>query len=164
MSQLKNAAAVTLKGAPVAKLTIRGKLAWEKSRIINWLPRATDADRTTIYNGIGYKIGERLSSSGNVEASSKMLEQGMCTTGYIPAKPGDVLRISGFDLSAGTNYYIIAYDQNNTKTGHVVFSEIPSPHTAILTANSLGSNFNAIRFCARNLSVNTFVTLNQELP
>lgn len=164
MSQLKNAAAVTLKGAPVAKLTIRGKLAWEKSRIINWLPRATDADRSTIYNGIGYKFGERLSSSGTTESNAHQLEQGMCTTGYISAQPGDVLRISGFDPMTSTNYYVIAYDANNVKTGYANINGAKSPYTITLSASTFGTTFNAIRFCVRNLSAESIATINQELP
>ena len=164
MSQLKNAAAVTLKGAPVAKLTIRGKLAWEKSRIINWLPRATDADRTTIYNGIGYKFGERLSSSGTTESNDHQVEQGMCTTGYIPAQPGDILRIRGFDPIITTNFYIIAYDVNNAKTGYLNINKAQSPYTVTLSTATFGTGFNAIRFCVRNLSEESMVTINQELP
>lgn len=164
MSQLKNAAAVTLKGAPVAKLTIRGKLAWEKSRIINWLPLATNADRKTIYNGIGYKLGERLSSSGSTESNDTYLSKRVCTSGYIPAKPGDVLCIRGFDGPNGVNHYVIAYNSANTKTGYLNISEANSPLALTLDAATFGSNFNAIRFCVRNLTTESIVTINQELP
>ena len=164
MSQLKNAASVTLNGTPVAKLTINGKLAWEKSRIINWLPKATDEDRCTIYNEIGYKIGTRLSSSGKTESTDKLMQQAMCTSGYIPAKPGDTLRIQGFIKPSDMNYYVIAYDSTNTKTGYLNISEAVSPLTLTLDAATFGSNFNAIRFCVRNLTTESIVTINQELP
>ena len=164
MSQLKNAAAVTLKGAPVAKLTIRGKLAWEKSRIINWLPKATDEDRSTIYNGIGYKVGTRLSSSGKTESNDKLMQQAMCASGYIPANPGDTLRIQGFIIASDMNYYVIAYDSTNAKTGYLNISTATSPFALTLDAATFGSNFNAIRFCVRNLNAESIVTINQELP
>ena len=164
MSQLKNAAAVTLKGAPVAKLTIRGKLAWEKSRIINWLPRATDADRSTIYNGIGYKLGTRLSSSGTEDFNATYLSKGVCASGFIPAKPGDILRIKGFQSADGVNHYVIAYNSSNTKTGYVNISTVTSPFALTLDAATFGSNFNAIRFCVRNLTAESIVTINHELP
>ena len=164
MSNLSSASAVSLGTKPVKKLTLQNKVVWEKSGIINWLPRATDADRTTIYNGIGYRFGERLSSSGSTDSNSHLLELGLCASGYIPALPGDILRIQGFDPWVNTNFYVIAYDANNVKTGYATINSAKSPYTITLSTSTFGTNFNAIRFCVRNLSSESIVTINQELP
>lgn len=134
----------------------------------NLLPLATDADRTTIMNGVGYKSGYRLSSSGS-EAS----KDGAFASGFIPAKEGDILRIKGSQGVSGISCYIISYDSSNTKIGHsnLYFSSTDAPslgHTyqdGILTAplTNIGSGFDAIRFSCGLLDETVIVTINEEI-
>lgn len=134
----------------------------------NLLKYATDADRTTIYNGKGYKTGTRLSSSG-----SEGSYDNACASGYIPAKVGDVLRIKNIEATSEYGWYVIAYDANNTKTGSVIIvgdeldvryyltvSELATDGV-VLDEATFGSHFNAIRFSAITISDNTIVTINE---
>ena len=65
----------------------------------NWVPYSINPDGT-IYNGIGYKDKCRIRSGGTETATN----YATCT-GFIPAKPGDAVRISGclFNLASNNN-------------------------------------------------------------
>lgn len=170
MSLFDNASSVTLNKKAVQKLTVSGVTVWEASGIVNLLPRATDEDRVTVYDGVGYRFGSRLNSSGQVVAGYSSM--GVCASGFIPAKPGDVLRVQGFSVIGSTQWYVIAYDSTNTKTGYKAMSGHPgvsestwvSPGYFELTLDeaTFGSTFDAIRFSARNLSGESIATINQE--
>lgn len=77
----------------------------------NLLPEAVDADKTTIYNGVGYKDGARLSSSGAVSELA-----GAFLTGFIPVKVGDVFRFNGNYIKSDWDNYATAntswYDES----------------------------------------------------
>ena len=61
----------------------------------NQIPISTDTDGT-IFNGIGYKQGYRINSSGNVaDAASGSVSNDWFVTGFIPVKGGDIIRFSG---------------------------------------------------------------------
>jgi hypothetical protein len=126
---------------------------------VNMLPLATDTDRETIYNGVGYAADTRLSSSGETSAST-----GVYATGFIPAVENDVLTIEGLKgVASGISLYLIVYDSSNTKIGHKSFgftsegilSTTPTWYTfdpennivtIPLTSANFGSGFNAVRF------------------
>lgn len=127
----------------------------------NLLPKATDLDRVSIYNIIGYKTGTRLSSSGSTAD-----KDGMCTSGFIPAVAGDVLRIDGITINTTVNCYIIAYNSSNTKTGYMQFHQSTLATLKagmILDSTTFGSGFNAIRFCCKTITADTVVTINEEI-
>ena len=146
------------------------------SKYANLLPFAKDTDRVTFYNGIGYKTTTRLSSSG-----SAVSQTGMCASGFIPAKEGDILRIKGTMPKQGTASYVIAYDSSNTKTNHQSFPQHTSGSDWVANANHpwltyedgvlviplvseyFGTGFNAIRFSAGTIDANTIATINQEI-
>lgn len=70
----------------------------------NQIPISTD-ESGGIYNGTGYKTGVRLNSSGEeTEATSSI------TSGFIPFKPGDVLRVQGGRWTGSGNSYIQLYN------------------------------------------------------
>lgn len=77
---------------------------------INQVPLSIDTDGS-IYNGVGYMDGYRLSSNGTL----KELDSS-CVSGLIAATNGDVIRTYGCDWSSGTEYgesfytYIGFYD------------------------------------------------------
>ena len=63
-----------------------GVILWEAG-YVNQVPISIDTDGS-VYNGIGYKDGYRVRSGGTEAAMNNC-----SVTGYIPYKPGDVLRI-----------------------------------------------------------------------
>lgn len=83
----------------------------------NWARYSTESDDVTIYNsGQGYKDGYRVRSGGAEQAQN----DGSCT-GFIPVKAGDVIRLSGYDLTAVTAANAInIFDANHTNLGQVV--------------------------------------------
>ena len=82
----------TISGADIQVSTKSSAItAWEKYLYTNWVPKSTEADGVTIYNGdLGYKGATRLNSSGTeVEGNYNT------TFGYIPVKGGDTIRFKG---------------------------------------------------------------------
>ena len=78
----------------------------------NVLPLAIDTDGS-VYNGKGWKDQTRISSSGGDTSAN-----GMSTTGYIPCKLGDVIRLRGInhDTNGDTNYRLVFYTSAFAKT------------------------------------------------
>ena len=71
----------------------------------NQIPRSTAAiGSSEIYNGVGYKAGARL-NSGFIEVTAG----GMCCTGYIPVKVGDVIRIKNVTIYGNNDAYGCVY-------------------------------------------------------
>lgn len=66
--------------------------------LIDWLHRGQDTDGS-IYNETGYITGYRLNSSGNLSSAT-----GGLTTGFIPVKKGDIIRLDGFFMCGNTVY------------------------------------------------------------
>lgn len=66
--------------------------------LIDWLHRGQDTDGS-IYNESGYITGYRLNSSGNLSSVADGL-----TTGFIPVKKGDIIRLDGFFMCGNTAY------------------------------------------------------------
>lgn len=60
----------------------------------NLLPLALDADGSSIYNGIGYKVDTRWSSSGNAESTAT----GIYLTGWIPCTIGDTVYLKNITM------------------------------------------------------------------
>lgn len=67
----------------------------------NWIPKATDVDGVTVYNGTGYKKGARYSASGGSETTSNAAD--IYISGFIPAKPGDVIRMRNITLKRSSS-------------------------------------------------------------
>lgn len=162
------------------------------SAYTNLLPLAKATDRTTIYNGKGYKENTKLSGSGGGESASGTGKEAMCSSGFIfPVVAGDILRIKGIAPVAGSNHYVVGYDSSNTRTGNdtIVYNNHsdgslywttatssgrytienndeynPKGATIVYTINTakLGTNVTTIRICAV-MDENTIVTLNEEI-
>lgn len=103
-------------------------------RIANFtdvLATAKDTDKTTIYNGIGYKKGARVvMNPGNVDENPSTSAY-YVATGFIPFTEGDVIYISGanFDSLDGSDG-IVYYDENlariHSATSHVLMPNGPN--------------------------------------
>lgn len=111
----------------------------------NEIPKSTDTDRTTIYNGIGYQMGMRINSSGSVVTHT---DTAMGVTGFIPAKVGDVIEASNYDRNTAYTTYMAAYDSENACTGKLTLnaSNVSANSFSItLDETTFGSNFDSIR-------------------
>lgn len=140
----------------------------------NLLPTATDTDRTTIYEGKGYKTETRLSSSGS---PTDAIGRAVCASGFISAKEGDILRIKGISFVTGVSLYVIAYDSNNavvkynTLSGDAELGFIDKNNQKYadgileitLSSEYFSTGFNAIRFSGGDINESTIVTINEEI-
>lgn len=86
-------------------------MSWNKA-YTNLVPTAIDTDGT-IYQGTGYIEGYRSNSSGTISAQAKTV-----TTGFIPCKSTDVIRMAGVSWTLPSGYhYLSFYDSNFTLLG-----------------------------------------------
>lgn len=137
-------------------------------QFVNLLPLATDTDRTTIYNGTGYYNGKRWSSSGNKITTGNTTTS---MTGFITCKPGDILRVYNYTRQSGTAWYIITFDENQTKVkcvgqnGASPSGTYASPGYAevVLDASTYGE-FTAIRLSWGQFNGESIVSINQTIP
>jgi hypothetical protein len=97
----------------IAKLPEQETPVEPEPEAVNQIPLSTDTDGS-IYNGTGYKDDTRLSSSGTVSGTP---QTGSVTTGFIPVKVGDVVRIKGgiFLNAPSGHYYFGLYNSEKTK-------------------------------------------------
>lgn len=84
--------------AKTVEITDAGKLVTETTEVLpaytNQIPLSVDASGA-IYNGVGYKPGVLLNSSG-----SEISGSGTFVSGFIPVKKGDVIRVKDTSSSA----------------------------------------------------------------
>lgn len=141
----------------------------------NWIPYSVDTDGS-IYNGIGYKVGQRINSSGVIKEG----ESQYALTGFIPFKYGDIAHISA-DVFSGNGGSCAIAPFNNSKNfisngsfyanssggsistdsnGNYVFD----PRLAT-TGSSLWQNAAFIRITASasGINSNSVVTVNEEI-
>lgn len=109
----------------------------------NEIPKSTDTDRKTIYNGKGYALGTRINSSGAITTSGAPAEMGV--TGFIPAKVGDVIKATNYGANRSYTSYIASYDASNNCTGKFTLGSDHADFTITLDAETFGSNFDAVR-------------------
>lgn len=142
---------------------------------INQVPLSIGTDGA-IYEGVGYKNGTRLNSSGN---ESSVVSA--CVTGFIKAKAGDTIRIKGYKWLNSTQSacYLCAYDasfakvyvgnaQGNYDTNTFIESMSYDETTGISTVKLKdGLTYEYIRLSVfDNLipdGANLIVTVNQEI-
>lgn len=131
----------------------------------NVVPTSIDTDGT-IYNGIGYANGYRISSSGSPTAYS-----GSVATGYIAAVKGDVIRIKGVDwnvtdtgsehsekcylVECNSSFSVVGSHRNDqytlTKDGDIYIYTAGYTAAAYIRLNGIGNGENLI------------VTVNEEI-
>jgi hypothetical protein len=102
--------AITIPEGVVKKISIGNNIIWEEpSSYKNWVPYSINTDGS-IFNGTGWIGKTRLSSSGATKSADYA-----STTGYIPAKAGDVVRIAGtgwLDSNYLSTNYVCTYDSD----------------------------------------------------
>lgn len=123
-----NLKSISIAEGIVKKIESNGSILWEEaSSIINQVPISIDADGS-IFNGKGWIERTRLSSSGVTKSGDYT-----STTGYIPAKSGDVVRIQGVSYDDNSDY-ICAYKSDFSFIGA---SSGNNGYTALGTVNSV---------------------------
>lgn len=152
------------------------------SSYTNKLPQASmGADQATGWvDGKGYTQNARLSGSTGAVSTGYTTVQGMCVSGYIPAKAGDVIRIKGFYAPEGVAAYVVSYKGTTTvknkqfkttdngkwreDTWYTLDTTELNLGTATFTLNSenFGSDFDAIRISGC-ITENTIITVNEEI-
>lgn len=140
----------------------------------NLLPIATNPDGS-IYNGIGYKTSTRLSvSSGSFDERT---ESGWCTSGVMPAKDGDVVRLENCEFRK-TN-------TSGTHRGAVYFVKSDGSYNGNMVSISIIDDLNpvydtdgdniiqftvpawaecaGIRIVAQEFTADSIITVNEEI-
>ena len=149
----------------------------QSTNYTNQLPISIDSDGS-IYNGVGYKEGYRLNSSGaEKQITESYYDTAVCSTGFIPCVAGDVIRVSGMvidpnDAQAGS-YNVCIYDSSFTKVGGMPWKSLVNMSsttfdsnghvTSITPANDWGSGIAYIRFSAKNITSGSIITVNEEI-
>lgn len=148
----------------------------------NQIPISTDTDGS-IFNGIGYKQGYRINSSGNVaDVASGGVSNDWFVTGFIPVKGGDVIRFSGayvegnnaavnnrqYDSSkaAGTlGFTPYSFVDNLAATKNIFKACDYNENEQRLYSFTLKDNFEAgyMRFTLFGDGANAVVTVNEEI-
>lgn len=137
----------------------------------NQVAFATDFDGS-LYNGVGYQNDSRISSGGNVTAYSRFV-----TTGFIPYRFGDLLRVRG---GAFTEYgsMLALYDETHTQTAIFDYSKLTSAgygsgavtengftwSSAGATVSGIDDTVRYLRFSCRGVGESLIATINQPIP
>lgn len=172
---LANVKAVVIPEGSVRQIaSADGTVLW-KSGPTNQVPLSIDTDGS-IYQGTGFLSGYRLSSSGVLKATDTT-----SVTGYIPARGGDVVRVSGcwwYNPGFAGSNYVCAYAADFTYLGPVnatgydygypgVFAGIGGDEeVAVITlADNAGIAYIRVS-CGENSGppgAKMFVTINEEI-
>jgi len=144
----------------------------------NLIPISTDTSGA-VYNGIGYKSGVYINSSGNEATRS-----GVYSTGFIPCKAGPsyVIRMKnvGFDKDASDkNYYrLTVYDSNKNKLAQFNAGATGAAYGTVTDADGNWTEFairlttsgvdvsNSMayfRICAGYIGVDSIITVNEPI-
>lgn len=112
--------AITIPEGKVKQISIGNIVIWKavvEPSYTNLVPLSTEADGVTIYNGgLGYKDGYRI-RSGGAEGS----HGNASCTGFIAAKGGDIVRLSGYDVkNSDVANAINVSDSNRSNLGQIV--------------------------------------------
>lgn len=173
MSIFDSAQAISLRGKQISHMALNGATVWQAARVKNMLPLATDTDRQTIYGGVGYKESTYLSSTGGALTQSKYA--GLCTTGFIPLKAGDRLRVKGFlDNDTEHGLYMVGYNANNGRTNYRPLAAVqgvkagtyaaPGYFEFTFSASLFTEQLDAVRVCLKGITSATIITVNEEIP
>lgn len=143
----------------------------------NMLPSATDTDGS-VYNDIGYAVGQRLNSSGAADGYT-----GMYLTGFIPVSFGDVVRLKNVTWQYGVtsgitsnNQRISFYDANKTHLGQTNGTGAGGTLAGVKDANNIWTQFTVknssgltldnvayFRLCCAGITSESIITVNEEI-
>lgn len=115
---------------------------------------------TEIYNGVGYKAGVRIGSS---EDFPETTVNGMCSTGYISVKEGDILRVKNVTLSGSATPYVVRYDSTGGCQATESVSVLGSPDANGVYTYVIPEKTGAIRLSLGVIDGNSVVTVNEPI-
>lgn len=154
-----------------------GLMNSESNGYTNQIPSSTDTDGS-IYNGIGYAEGTRISaSSGSISSNSEV-----DLTGFIPVAMGDIIRMKNVDFvwdtvgsNGGLHYYsadkstkLISYNISQYPSGLDDGLECQYDDAGNLVQFTV-TNYGGLespaflRVCASNIDADSIITVNQEI-
>ena len=137
----------------------------------NQIPISTDASGA-IYNGKGYKANTYVHNGVDTSMT------GIYSTGFIPVKEGDIVRLKNMPFSKGDAYHrIVFYDANKTYTKQAGANSswyVDSCFNGVLDGNNyvqftlqgasdITPNAKFIRICCANISDASILTVNEEI-
>lgn len=153
-----------------------------KPAFTNLVPSSIDTDGS-IFDGVGYRDGYRLSSSGTLSAQANTV-----TTGFISCKSTDIIRMAGTLWSGPTTTtynYIAFYDAafsllgsfniyhyNGTTTARGIIDPDESKSSITTDENGVtvfdlaftdGSNVAYMRLNGSGVGADMIVTINEEI-
>ncbi|MGN1122276.1 MAG: metallophosphoesterase family protein, partial [Eubacteriales bacterium] len=124
----------------------------------NQIPISTDTDGS-IYNGVGYKSGYRLGSSGTESSMD-----GMYVTGFIPCKTGDIIRLQNLTFQYGasnaSNQRISIYDSAKNHIAQANATSIKANCDAINDENGVYTQFTIKSFSGFDTTTAAYFRLN----
>lgn len=148
----------------------------------NQVPYSIDIDGS-VYNDTGYIEGYRLSSNGDLKEQNNTI-----CTGFIPAKPNDIIRASNTIWGTTVSYgyaYIAFYDKNFNYLAHInryqntgaaisncssniekTLSTITTDSSGVITFNphfNTPVDYAYVRISAEDLGKEMIVTINEEI-
>jgi len=145
----------------------------------NQIPISTDTSGN-VYNGTGYKAKTYI--NGGVESTNAAV----CTTGFIPVKNGDIIRMQDMSFSTNDgNHRIVFYDSEKNyiafiqansawylgqmnatvdNAGNCTDFTVNTSISATVSGASVSlENTAFIRVCCANITDNSILTVNEEI-
>ncbi len=143
----------------------------------NLLPSATDTDGS-VYNDVGYAVGQRLNSSGTAEDYA-----GMYLTGFIPVSLGDVVRLKNVTWQYGVtsgitsnNQRICFYDSSKAHIGLATGTSLSGVLSGVKDDSNIWTQFTVrnsadlslnnaayFRLCCAGITSESIITVNEEI-
>lgn len=148
------------------EITVR---ASKEGSYVNQIRRATSAQNGSDiygedYNGDGtpdgYKTGTRINSSNTVSSVT-----GMCVTGFIPVKAGDVVRVKNVTLSGSATPYLLTYTGTSAYLSSLGIGTLGTPdgdgvYTWVVT-NQGSTKVAAFRLSVGVIDDTSIITINE---
>ena len=170
MIDFKNLKKLTIGGVELKQLFINGIQVWKAISYTNQIPISTDKSGN-IYNGKGFKENTAI-LTGNEQSVN-----GKDSTGWIPCKVGDIIRLKNVDFDNDNNCRLVFYKSDKTYinqvTGNATYilntsfkgiKDSSGNYTQLtITSRSETTNCAYIRMTANDINANSIITINQEI-
>lgn len=170
MIDFKNLKKLTIGGVELKQLFVDGIQVWKAISYTNQIPIATDKSGN-IYNGKGFKDG--IAVLAGVEYNSTDKD----STGFIPCKVGDIIRLRNVALNNETNCRLNFYKADKTYLSQVAGNSTYILNTSFkgvkdsngnytqltITSRAETANCAYIRITANDINTNSIITINQEI-
>lgn len=124
----------------------------------NLIPTSIDTDGT-IFNGVGYKTGYRISSSGSISVSD------MCITGFIDVEANQTIRLKNVTINGGEPPYVAWYNQDKSfKVANAIETVWEYDSENDLYIGNSGYNDGWLRISCHVIDSTSILTINEDIP